>query len=162
MPPKRMTPEERETLIAMFEAEIGKIPRTYVPASLSDADLRFQLRNLKATRTSKVGEARPMLKSVKPRQSKYTAMAKKAGLSGTKQEIAERLGNTPQRVREIFKGLDEIHRKGEKAYYTSGSRPNQTPFSWGQARVYSVLFGGQARRIDKAIVEKYDIPLVKV
>jgi hypothetical protein len=157
----KMTPKEREILIALFESEIGKIPRTYVPESLTDADLKKQLRNLKATRTKAKGEARPKLKSAESRKSKYTTMAEKAGISGTKQEIADKLGDTPARRREILKGLDEIYRKGEKAYYTAGSRPNQTPFSWGQARVYSVLFGGASRRIDKAIVEKYNLPLLK-
>ena len=40
------------------------------------------------------------------------------------------------------------------AYYSSGSRPNQTPFSWGNARLASVIMGGPARKIDKKIWEK--------
>lgn len=32
--------------------------------------------------------------------------------------------------------LDEINKRGEGAYYSSGSRPGQTPQSWGKARVY--------------------------
>ena len=56
--------------------------------------------------------------------------------------------------------LDEVFKKGEGAYYSSGSRPNQTPESWGKARVASVLVGGASRNIDKKIVEKYNIPKI--
>ena len=53
-----------------------------------------------------------------------------------------------------------IYKRGLGAYYSSGSRPNQTPESWGKARVASVLVGGKSRNIDKAIVKKYNIPLL--
>ena len=43
------------------------------------------------------------------------------------------------------------------AYYSSGSRPNQTPYSWGMARLYSVIMGGSARRVDKKIWDKYKV-----
>jgi hypothetical protein len=56
--------------------------------------------------------------------------------------------------------LEEIYDKAKGAYYSSGSRPNQTPESWGKARVASVLVGGPSRKIDKKIVEKYNIPLI--
>ena len=46
------------------------------------------------------------------------------------------------------------------AYYSSGSRPNQTPESWGKSRVASVLVGGLSRKIDKKIVDKYNIPKI--
>ena len=41
------------------------------------------------------------------------------------------------------------------AYYSSGSRPNQTPMSWGRARLASVILNGPSRRIDKNIWNKY-------
>ena len=59
------------------------------------------------------------------------------------------------------KGLSDSIQKGEGAYYSAGSRPNVTARQWGLARLFSVLFGGPSRRIDKAIVEKYSIPLLK-
>ena len=55
------------------------------------------------------------------------------------------------------KGQNEIIDKGMAAYYSSGSRPNQTPQSWGKARLCSVLVGGPARRIDKKIYDKYKV-----
>lgn len=52
-------------------------------------------------------------------------------------------------------GQEQIIKKGKGAYYSSGSRPNQTPFSWGYGRLASVILGGPSRKIDKAIWEKY-------
>ena len=50
--------------------------------------------------------------------------------------------------------LKEIVRKGEGAYYSSGSRPNQTPQSWGLARLASAVTGGKAGHVDAAILKK--------
>ena len=52
-------------------------------------------------------------------------------------------------------GQKKIIEKGMGAYYSSGSRPNQTPMSWGRARLASVIMGGPSRRIDKDIWNKY-------
>jgi len=52
-------------------------------------------------------------------------------------------------------GQKKIIDKGMGAYYSSGSRPNQTPTSWGLARLASVILGGPSRRIDKDIWLKY-------
>ena len=53
------------------------------------------------------------------------------------------------------KGIDEILSKGRGAYYSSGSRPNQTPESWALARLASVIMNGNARKVDKKIWDKY-------
>ena len=54
-------------------------------------------------------------------------------------------------------GQEKIINKGRGAYYSSGSRPNQTPESWGLGRLASVILNGPARRIDKTIWDKYKI-----
>ena len=56
-----------------------------------------------------------------------------------------------------YKALDAVFKKGEGAYYSSGSRPNQTPQSWGRARMYSYILGGNARKIDAEITKKYNV-----
>ena len=56
-----------------------------------------------------------------------------------------------------FKAIDEVFKKGEGAYYSAGSRPNQTPQSWAYARVYSYLLGGSARKVDSDITKKYNV-----
>jgi len=50
--------------------------------------------------------------------------------------------------------LAQIIRKGEGAYYSSGSRPNQTAHSWGIARLASAITGGKAAAVDYNILEK--------
>ena len=53
--------------------------------------------------------------------------------------------------------LREVKKKGLGAYYSAGSRPNTTATQWAQARVYSYILGGGARRVDKAITKKYNV-----
>jgi hypothetical protein len=50
--------------------------------------------------------------------------------------------------------LQQIVKKGEGAYYSSGSRPNQTPQSWGLARLASSITAGNASIVDYDILEK--------
>ena len=52
----------------------------------------------------------------------------------------------------------EGHKKGEGAYYSSGSRPNQTAQSWGIApdlgQFASAVTAGKAAAVDYAILKK--------
>ena len=50
--------------------------------------------------------------------------------------------------------LKKIVNKGEGAYFSSGSRPNQTAQSWGYARLASTITGGKASAIDFSILEQ--------
>ena len=50
--------------------------------------------------------------------------------------------------------LKQIVKKGEGAYYSSGSRPNQTPQSWGLARLASAITGGKSAAVDYDILDK--------
>jgi hypothetical protein len=50
--------------------------------------------------------------------------------------------------------LNKIVSKGEGAYYSSGSRPNQTPQSWGIARLASSLTAGKSAAVDYEIIKK--------
>ena len=49
------------------------------------------------------------------------------------------------------KGQNQILKKGRGAYYSSGSRPNQSSSSWAYARLASVITGGKARKVDNKI-----------
>jgi hypothetical protein len=49
--------------------------------------------------------------------------------------------------------LNRIVEKGMGAYYSSGSRPNQTAHSWGLARLASSITGGKSAAVDYAILE---------
>jgi hypothetical protein len=50
--------------------------------------------------------------------------------------------------------LRQIVKRGEGAYYSSGSRPNQTPQSWGLARLASSLTSGKSAAVDYNIIKK--------
>lgn len=56
-----------------------------------------------------------------------------------------------------LKAIKEVKKKGMGAYYSSGSRPNQTAQSWGMARVFSYILGGKTRKPDQHITEKYNV-----
>jgi hypothetical protein len=52
------------------------------------------------------------------------------------------------------KALKQIESKGEGAYYSSGSRPNQTAQSWGRARLASAITGGKSAAVDFKILDE--------
>ena len=56
-----------------------------------------------------------------------------------------------------IEGLRKIVKKGQGAYFSSGSRPNQTAQSWGKARMYSYILGGPTRKIDNEITKRYNV-----
>jgi hypothetical protein len=51
------------------------------------------------------------------------------------------------------KSLEKIVNKGRGAYYSSGSRPNQTAESWGLARLASAITGRNAAKVDYHILK---------
>ena len=53
-----------------------------------------------------------------------------------------------------IKTLKKIVNKGEGAFYSSGSRPNQTAQSWGVARLASALSAGKAGAVDYNILNE--------
>ena len=50
--------------------------------------------------------------------------------------------------------LNQIVKKGQGAYYSSGSRPNQTAHSWGLARLASSITAGKSAAVDYNIIEE--------
>lgn len=124
--------------------------KKYVPKSLTASQKKKQVKSIR-DKTD-----RPKLKGVPSRRSSYTIKAEKYFGKGNTS-----ISDMAKRLKISKAGLYAIKKKGEGAYYSSGSRPNQTPQSWGMARVFSVLFGGKARQVDKEIVEKYKIPLLR-
>lgn len=153
-----------ETLLEkLTDILMSSIPKKYVPESLTKKDKEKQKKAIeKSKEEAKKGiyKTRPKVKSFKSKPSTFTEKAKAKGISGSLNFIASKITKTPERKKEVLKGLREIIKKGRGAYFSAGSRPNQTPTSWAKARVYSVLFGGKARGVDKAIVKKYNLPLL--
>ena len=132
---------------------------------LSEKDKQVQLKQLERSKRDyklDIFTDRKDLSSFKEKPSSYVLKVKKiTGLPVNFDKLADKLTRTQGRRKMVRKGFEEIYDKGRAAYYSSGSRPNQTPESWGKGRLASVLVGGPARKIDIDIVRKYDIPLLK-
>ena len=115
----------------------------YLPPGLTPEDRRKQAASIRnQTR-------RPKLKSFKSRRSPWVAkFENKYGIKISNYKWIHK--NLMTR-----KGIDKVLAKGRAAYFTSGSRPNQTPTSWARARLASVLLKGPAYKYDKDIVKKH-------
>lgn len=120
----------------------GKIPSKYT-AGLNKKDKEKQIQSIRK------GTIRPKLKSATEKKSTFTEKFKKKYGNKSIDWISKNIIKK--------KGIELIKKKGIAAYYSSGSRPNQTPSSWWKARLYSVILGGPARKVDKNIWEKYKI-----
>jgi hypothetical protein len=128
------------------------IPTRYAPKNTTAKDRSSQLHMLLKSRegyTRRKYYNRPRISSYKSRKSKHLSRARK--LYGVEtitpnQDLAEKTGCSIQ-------ALNKIVAKGEGAYYSSGSRPNQTAQSWGLARLASVLTAGKAAAVDYDIIE---------
>jgi len=130
-----------------------KIPKKYTK-KLSKNDKSKQVRNIRTARRSyKRGKyvSRPKLKSFKKKESGWTAKFHKRYPEAKSVPQISRATGIPT------KALNAVKRKGMGAYYSSGSRPNQTAQSWGKARMYSYILGGPTRKIDREITKRYNV-----
>jgi hypothetical protein len=128
-----------------------KINKRYLPNKLSKKDKKKQFSMLqKSKKLYKKGIYfnRKSVNSYKSKPSKHIIIAKKFynvdKISANKQ-LAKASGCS-------LSALNKIIHKGEGAYFSSGSRPNQTPQSWGNARLASALTSGKAATIDYNIL----------
>ncbi|MDC1321023.1 hypothetical protein N8261_03590 [Flavobacteriaceae bacterium] len=129
------------------------VPRRYVPTKLSKRDKRVQREMLKKSRRDyKKGKyfTRKKVKSFKSKPSSHVENAKKIyNIDSVKPNH-----DLAKKTLCSLKSLKQIVKKGEGAYFSSGSRPNQTAKSWGYARLASSITGGKAAAIDYNILEK--------
>lgn len=128
------------------------IPQKYIPKYLTKKDFSKQKKNIQKTRklyNKKTYVDRPKLKSYKRKQSPHVKTAKKM-YKVSKIVPSNALAKA---TKCSIKGLKQITRKGRGAYYSSGSRPNQTAQSWARARLASSLTGGKASLVDYHILE---------
>ena len=130
-----------------------KIPIRYIPKRLTETDKQKQLKMLnKSKKMYKKNQyyKRHNVKSYKSKPSSHIVNARKLynieNIAPT-QELAEKTGCK-------LSALNKIVQKGKGAYYSSGSRPNQTPESWGLARLASSITGGKAAAVDYNILDK--------
>ena len=130
-----------------------KFPIRYVPKNLTKKDKQKQLKMLiKSKKLYKNHKyyTRKSISSYKNKKSNHILNARKIydiqNITPNK-ELAQKTGCK-------LSALQQIVKKGEGAYYSSGSRPNQTPQSWGLARLASSITSGKAAAVDYDILKK--------
>ena len=133
-----------------YKGETRNIPDKYL-TGLKGAERQKQIKSIFEKK------ARPKT-SAKSKESSWTVkFNKKYG----KQLETMNGGKSKRNIAKVtgipYKALNEVFKKGEGAYYSSGSRPNQTPQSWAYARMYSYILGGAARKVDAEITKKYNV-----
>ena len=130
-----------------------KFPMRYLPKSLSKKDKKTQIKMLMKSKQlykKKKYYTRNKVSSFKNKKSNHILNARKIyniqNITPNK-ELSEKTGCS-------LNAMNQIVKKGEGAYYSSGSRPNQTAKSWGLARLASALTSGKAAAIDYDIIDK--------
>lgn len=136
-----------------YKKNIKSISLRYLPKKLSAKDRKKQSKMLtKSKKLYKKGiyYTRKPVKSFKTKTSKHILKARNVyGVEkiGATNELAKKTGCTKA-------SLAKIINKGAGAYFSSGSRPNQTAQSWGVARLASALTSGKAGSIDYNILNE--------
>jgi hypothetical protein len=129
-----------------------RIPIRYIPKRLNKKDSKLLHKELKKSRKLyKKGlyYTRKKLNTFKSKPSNHITRARK--LYNMKNiipstELSKKTGCS-------LNALKKIVNKGEGAYFSSGSRPNQTAQSWGYARLASAITGGKASAVDFSILK---------
>ena len=127
-----------------YKGQTKMVPKTYVEG-LRGYERRKQIKSIFE------GKERPKVKGFKSERSSW--VKKFEDKYGTK--ITDKKFITDNIISET--GREMIIRRGKGAFYSSGSRPNQTPFSWGLSRLASVIMNGPARKVDQKIWNEYKI-----
>lgn len=130
-----------------------KINLRYLPHHLTKKDKIKQGKELKKSRKlykKGIYYTRKKLKSFNNKKSNHVSKAKKmykVDKIGATNELAKATGCSK-------KTLNKIINKGIGAYYSSGSRPNQSGHSWGIARLASAITAGKSAAVDYNILHK--------
>jgi len=136
-----------------YKGQSRLVPKTYVEG-LKGYDRQKQVKSIFE------GTFRPKTKFKSKESTWTTKFNKKFG------DKVDKLGKrTPKNISKVTGvpegAIKEVLSKGRGAYFSSGSRANQSPNSWAYARLYSYLLGGNARKVDSAITKKYKVKFPK-
>jgi len=130
-----------------------RVPLKYIPNRLTKKDKKAQYDMLMKSRKmykSNKYYTRKKVPSFKSKTSKHILNARriyKVDVVQPTKELSKKTGCS-------VKALNDIVKKGQGAYYSSGSRPNQSGASWGIARMASSVTGGKSAAVDFHILEK--------
>jgi len=132
---------------------IVKIPIRYIPKKLTSNDKKKQFKMLMKSKNMYKKHkyyTRKNVSSYKNKKSNHLLNARKIyNIQNItpNNELAKKTGCK-------LSALNHIVKKGEGAYYSSGSRPNQTPQSWGLARLASSITSGKSAAVDYDIIKE--------
>jgi hypothetical protein len=129
------------------------VPRRYIPKNLTRRDKAKAKKELNLSRKlykKHIYHTRKKVPSFHSKTSKHILKAKK--VYGLPEIVPSAL--LAKKTGCSLGALDKIVKKGEGAYFSSGSRPNQTAQSWGYARLASAITGGKASAVDYSILEE--------
>ena len=132
---------------------IIKVPVRYLPSLKEIKDAAKQVKMImKSRKLYKKGKyyTRKSISSYKSKPSSHIKDAERIyNISSVtpNKELADKTGCS-------IAALKKIVNKGEGAYFSSGSRPNQTAQSWGLARLASSITAGKSAAVDFDILDK--------
>lgn len=130
-----------------------KINLRYLPKKLTKRDKSRQIKMLKKSRRlykKGIYYTRKKVSSFQSKKSPFITRAEKM-YNVDKIVVNDKLAKATGCSKSA---LSKIISKGEGAYYSSGSRPNQNAQSWGVARLASSITAGKAAAVDYSILEK--------
>ena len=133
-----------EKIRVKYKGEFHNINKSYIEG-LKGYERRKQIKSILE------GKNRPKVKGFKSKRSGW--------VSKFEDKYKVKITDKSFINKNIIKteGMNKIIKKGMGAYYSGGSRPNQTPFSWGLSRLASVIMGGNARKVDKSIWDEFKV-----
>ena len=140
--------------IAQYSAGKNKsVPKRYVPTHLTNKDkIKQKKAIIKSQKAYKKGKyvLRKKVNSFKNKQSPHITKAQKLYTI----DVIKPSKQLAEKTKCNIKGLRKIFKKGQGAYYSSGSRPNQTAESWGIARLASAITSGKSAVVDYHLLEE--------
>jgi len=129
------------------------VPQRYIPKNLTKKDKNKQRKQLLKSRKNYIKGKYYTRKKISSYKSKVSPHILKA----RKMYKIEKIRPTRKLSKVTkckLKGLKKMFQKGQGAYFSSGSRPNQTGHSWGYARMASAITGGKASAVDFKIIQE--------
>jgi hypothetical protein len=128
-------------------------PKRYIPKSLSSEDSKEQYKQLQKSKRlykKKKYYTRKKMPSFKSKKSPHITRAQK--MYNIDKIVPSKELATKTKC--SISALEKIVNKGRGAYFSSGSRPNQSASSWAYARLASAITGGKSAAVDYNILEK--------
>ena len=149
---KRSKRKKANTVKVSYKGKSRNIPKRYIPDTLKRKERKKQIKSIFERKD------RPKT-NVKSRKSSWTVLFnQKYGQELNNMKGKKSRKNISKVTGIPLKAINEVYKKGEGAYYSSGSRPNQTSESWARGRLYAYIMGGkEVRRIDNNITKKYKV-----